>query len=117
MSYRPLTSKESERSKSCLSAPSHLDHNRLNAKHGLGMMREMDKVKQYQLGVFSWSLVGDIDENGQPRSAWLDHNGDFGPEGLREFKDMFPEAVGNILEAWVQYLNYVKGKMIMSWRP
>jgi hypothetical protein len=82
-------------------------------KHGLGMMREMDKVKQYQLGVFSWSLVGDFDENGQPRCAWLDHNGDFGPEGLRAFKDMFGEAVGNILEAWVQYLNYIKGKMIM----
>ncbi|EDR06209.1 uncharacterized protein LACBIDRAFT_329028 [Laccaria bicolor S238N-H82] len=29
---------------------------KLNSKHGLGMMREMDKVKQYQLGVFSWSL-------------------------------------------------------------
>ncbi|EDR07823.1 uncharacterized protein LACBIDRAFT_298027 [Laccaria bicolor S238N-H82] len=81
---------------------------KLNSKHGLGMMREMDKVKQYQLGVFSWSLVGDIDENGQHRSAWLDHNADFGPEGLREFRDMFPEAVGNILEAWVQYLNYIQ---------
>ena len=81
------------------------------------MMREMDKVKQYQLGVFSWSLVGDIDEKGQPRSAWLDHNGDFGPEGLRAFKDMFPDAVGNVLEAWVQYLNYIKGKMIMLLRP
>ncbi|EDQ98900.1 uncharacterized protein LACBIDRAFT_335564 [Laccaria bicolor S238N-H82] len=29
---------------------------KLNSKDGLGMMREMDKVKQYQLGVFSWSL-------------------------------------------------------------
>ena len=57
--------------------------------------------------------MGDFDENGQPRCAWLDHNGDFGPEGLRAFKDMFGEAVGNILEAWVQYLNYIKGKMIM----
>lgn len=94
-----------------------LTENRLHAKHGLGMMREMDKVKQYQLGVFSWSVVGDIDQNGQPRSAWLDHNADFGPEGLREFKDMFPEAVGSILEAWVQYLNYIKGKMIMLLRP
>ena len=28
-------------------------------------MREMDKVKQYQLGVFSWSVVSDIDQNGQ----------------------------------------------------
>jgi len=87
--------------------------NRLNVKHGLGMMREMDKVKQYQLGVFRWSLVGKIDESGQTRSAWLDHNADFGPEGLWESRDMFSEAVGNIPEAWVQYLNYIKGKMIM----
>ena len=45
------------------------------------MLREMDKVKNYQLGLVSWGLIARYDLKGDCNWMFIDHNTEFGPAG------------------------------------
>jgi len=74
------------------------------------MLREMDKVKHYQLGLVSWSLITHYDSKGNCNWMCIDHNAEFGTAGTPTFESMFPNEVKDISEAWATYCEHIEGR-------
>ena len=73
------------------------------------MLREMEKVKSYQLGLVSWGLITHYDDKGECNWMFIDHNPEFGPGGTPTFESMFPNEVKSICEAWATYSEHIQG--------
>lgn len=72
------------------------------------MLREMDKVKHYQLGILSCGLITHYDSKGDPIWMFIDHNSEFGPPGIPTFESMFSSEVQEISKAWVSYCQHLQ---------
>jgi len=73
------------------------------------MVREMENVKSYQLGLVSWGLITHYNNKGDCNWMFIDHNPEFGPAGTPTFESMFPNEVKDICEAWVTYCEHIQG--------
>ena len=81
---------------------------RLFARSGYKMLREMDKVKYYQLGLVSCGLITHYDSKGDPNWMFLDHTPEFGSPGVPSFESMFRNEVQEISKAWAAYCEHIK---------
>ena len=72
------------------------------------MLREMDKVKYYQLGLVSCGLITHYDSKGDPNWMFLDHTPEFGSPGVPSFESMFRNEVQEISKAWAAYCEHIK---------
>lgn len=74
------------------------------------MLKEMNRVKRYHLGLMSWGMETYFDEKGQARYIWNDHSDEFGlPAGAQKFEVMFKEQVLEVSKAWITYCIHIKG--------